>query len=385
MKINTEILFDLISKIEIIKRKYENVKKQKDLFNVFKVLELENKEKKHSAFIAELLNPKSFHKQSSRYLKLFCRQLNWKCDNLCNVSCEKSIKSKKYGDGFIDIFIEANEKENCIVIENKIYADDQDNQLAKYHDVYPKALLLYLTLDGKDPSTKSLDGLSSNLYKNISYKTFVVEWLNNCLRETNPKYRIYSLIEQYRELILKLTGQGMIQEEKREIVSEFTNTEEKLKFFFYIMQCQLEVKKYFGNKIKTWLLQLAAELNLKVTYAGNLWEKYSSINLISNKRWTITIEFQKEYYGIFIVGLLRKNANQLDDCIIKSLLTKCGCFRVDDSNKKWAFYSENKPLFPNESSFVEALECNKLPDTFTTLIRELSDFINELALETRCD
>lgn len=45
MNANTEILSNLLSKIESIKRKYENVKKEKDLFNVFEVLKLENVEK----------------------------------------------------------------------------------------------------------------------------------------------------------------------------------------------------------------------------------------------------------------------------------------------------------------------------------------------------
>ena len=379
MNANTEILSNLLSKIELIKRKYENVKKEKDLFNVFEVLKLENVEKKHSAFIAELLNPKGSHKQSSKYLKLFFQRLNLRYDDLCNVVCEKKVESEKYGKGFIDIFLETDKKENSVVIENKIYADDQNNQLAKYHDVYPNAQLLYLTLDGKEPSTKSLDGLPNNLYKSISYDTFILEWLKNCLDKTDSKYRIYSLIDQYRELILKLTGQGMIQEEKRELVSEFTSTEDKLKLFFYIMQCQLEMKKRFDDKIREWLLHLATELNVKISNDEKLWVKYSKIDIIFNERWTMTVEFQKEYYGVFIVGLLRKNANQLDDCIIKSLLTKCGCFRVDDSNKKWRFYSENKPLFPNESSFVDALEYNKLPDSFTTLVKELNDAIQELS------
>lgn len=46
---------------------------------------------------------------------------------------------------------------------------------------------------------------------------------------------------------------------------------------------------------------------------------------------------------------------------------------------KWRFYSDNIPLFPNESSFVDALEYNKLPDSFTTLVKELNDAIQELS------
>lgn len=146
-----------------------------------------------------------------------------------------------------------------------------------------------------------------------------------------------------------------------------------------MMQCQLEIKKCFADKIKEWLLQFANELNFKISNVEKLWEKYSSFDIIFNERWLLTVEFQKEYYGKFIVGLLRKNANQLDDDIIKLLLTKCSCFRVDDSNMKWRFYSDNIPLFPNESSFVDALEYNKLPDSFTTLVKELNDAIQELS------
>ncbi|WP_404840898.1 PD-(D/E)XK nuclease family protein [Alkalilimnicola ehrlichii] len=62
----------------------------------------------------------------------------------------------------------------AVIIENKIYADDQESQLRRYHDAlkqkgYSPIYIRYLTLDGSAPSEESLAG-------------WMLSWMSRCWR-----------------------------------------------------------------------------------------------------------------------------------------------------------------------------------------------------------
>ena len=89
-------------------------------FNVFSILGVETAEVKHSAILADLLNPQGLHGQGATFLKLFLEITNLgDYENLetFRVRTEVSTDNK----GRIDILLEKNDA--CIVIENKIYAE----------------------------------------------------------------------------------------------------------------------------------------------------------------------------------------------------------------------------------------------------------------------
>lgn len=67
----------LLSHISVICRKYEEIAEiTGENFNVFKVLGLTTNEvRTHSAFLAELLNPKGSHGCKDVFLKLFVEEL----------------------------------------------------------------------------------------------------------------------------------------------------------------------------------------------------------------------------------------------------------------------------------------------------------------------
>lgn len=145
------------------KDKLERIK-QGDFFNVFNTIGLRTEEVRlHSAFIAELLNPQGSHGLSNLFLQAFLKQMELPCDYVTEakgVIKERYIgrKTKKEG-GRIDIIIE--DGNHAVIIENKIYAEDQGNQLLRYYNYgrkqFPKGFeLVYLTLDGVDPDEKSL-------------------------------------------------------------------------------------------------------------------------------------------------------------------------------------------------------------------------------------
>lgn len=117
--------------------------------------------KLHSTFLAELLNPRGSHGQKDIFVQLFIKRLignDTPFDTInARVDVEKHIgfisEDKKNG-GRIDLCIN-DKKGNEILIENKLYAADQENQLVRYSNYNKDATLFYLCLDGRKASEKS--------------------------------------------------------------------------------------------------------------------------------------------------------------------------------------------------------------------------------------
>jgi hypothetical protein len=133
-----ENIQNLLSKIrlpvELDNKQKEEARKRGENYNIFRVLRMETAEMEtHSAFLASLLNPDGDHGMKDAFLESFiaktgCADLNLVADR-CAVQVEHFT-----GDGRIDILIADNLEHKAIVIENKIYAGDQNAQLKRYHN-----------------------------------------------------------------------------------------------------------------------------------------------------------------------------------------------------------------------------------------------------------
>jgi len=127
---------------EIAREKGEN-------FNIFKILNLETRENQtHSAFLKEMLDPKGSHEMGTVFLNHFLSQIKNRLpeqsqkikildrvnSSNCKVRTEHSIGQinliEKTG-GRLDLFIKDKDGLN-IIIENKIYASDQEAQIERY-------------------------------------------------------------------------------------------------------------------------------------------------------------------------------------------------------------------------------------------------------------
>ncbi|AFC26132.1 hypothetical protein SGRA_3407 [Saprospira grandis str. Lewin] len=188
-------------------------------FNIFETLKLHKKEVRlHSSILAEFLNPSGTHGQEDKFLRLFLEQ-----ESIQNFDSKSAIVEVEKFAGFlnddkteggrIDIVItDADNKR--IIIENKIYAEDQKNQLLRYHNFDPTARLYYLNLFGEDPTDRSLD---SENYKIISYKHDIILWLESCRKEAVALPIIRETIAQYINLLKRLTNQTSITTMKDDI------------------------------------------------------------------------------------------------------------------------------------------------------------------------
>lgn len=213
---------NLLQQVSIIQKKYDEIAKiTGENFNIFSIMKAESDEvRTHSRIIAEFLNPKGIHNQGSVFLELFFDEI----ESLKNIKESFDFKNAKvlveehigiineeYSEGgYIDIVIK--DSKNQIVIENKIYAEDQKGQLLRYKNYYRDCQLIYLTLNGKSPSVFSYklgNGKELNLEEIflVSYKNNIKNWIEKCLEKMHYLPIIRETLVQYLYLIKKLTNQ----------------------------------------------------------------------------------------------------------------------------------------------------------------------------------
>jgi hypothetical protein len=217
--------------LQKLKIEIDKIPPTKTEFNVFTALNLETDEVYcHSQLITEFLNPQGSHGKGNVFLNLFLQQIGFEKSLSANVRVLKENKK---------IDIQILDSNWAIIIENKIGAGDQPNQLWRYHEKLNtshhknKAIfVLYLTLYGDEPSLQTLEppknekGKKLLVNKNeqneplqqgqvycISYKTNITNWLENCIKETATEPFLRETIAQYLFIIKKITGQ-MANEDK---------------------------------------------------------------------------------------------------------------------------------------------------------------------------
>lgn len=193
---------------------YEAEKNQ--VFNIFKVLGIENKEVLACRFMGELLNPQGAHGLREKPLRHFMKSIDTKPYSeaqllSANVNLEECIDSDdRENPRRVDIAIHI--KNDVFPIEVKIRADDQDAQLYDYYRYYKTKSsikkIYYLTPNGKNPSERSYilekrqDGLNlTNDVCCLSFEKDIHKWLENVKSDANDNKPMKSIIEQFIEVI----------------------------------------------------------------------------------------------------------------------------------------------------------------------------------------
>ena len=190
-------------------------------FNVFSVLRSESDEVNlHSRFLRALLNHRKSRDAPLRNLEDFLRSVA-DIDHFCMDGAEVKREWHK-----IDILILNTSSKQAVVIENKIWAQDQPEQLATYAKQIEKAdlkvSLLYLTLDGREPDKSSAGRRDA---KPVSYKN-IVPWLDRCQERAYDDPGLRESIAQYVHLVRKLTGtdlKGIYMKELSQLILEENN------------------------------------------------------------------------------------------------------------------------------------------------------------------
>ena len=209
----------LLKQAALIYEKHEAGRKEP--FNVFSVLRSASDEVNlHSRFLTALLNYQS-PDAGRQNLKDFLQRVG-----VAEFEQDGTMIGREYEN--IDILISNNATKQAVVIENKIYARDQPEQLQRYYytlqkEGYSDIHLLYLTLDGHDPSEDSAGDLP---YETISYKDDLLPWLKCCQMHAYDEPELRESVAQYIHLIRKLTGtdfEEAYMNELKDLLSEGNN------------------------------------------------------------------------------------------------------------------------------------------------------------------
>ncbi len=159
-------------------------------FNIFRLLGAEADEDcTHTPFLADLFNPKGSHAQGT----LFLRELFKHCSTKAGFPMPEGdidsatwfVESQKATPfGILDLVVTSPALRYLLVIENKVYAWEQSQQLSRYYQwmetrkhLYDKRALLFLTPEGAEPTSAGgyvcfclsyKDGISAILQRALS-------------------------------------------------------------------------------------------------------------------------------------------------------------------------------------------------------------------------
>ncbi|MAC21825.1 MULTISPECIES: PD-(D/E)XK nuclease family protein [Marinobacter] len=195
------------------------------------VLSVNDEVRLHTRFIYALLNPKGKHYQGTRFLELFLKAIgrqDWL--DLTSVTVLKEHCPDGQGDQ-IDLWITDGKRQ--IVIENKLNAQDQPQQVARYLEVInatdpaqaDDTLFIYLTKNRQAPSAFGLGGLTvchrtSRLlntnsqpvahYQNLSYRKntgqdSIHTWLESCANAIDRQSHIAWALQDYQAVVERAT------------------------------------------------------------------------------------------------------------------------------------------------------------------------------------
>jgi len=296
---------NLLAQINLICKKYDEIDRiTGEKFNIFQTLGLQADELSHSKIIAELLNPKGSHGRGDEFLKLFLPFAGF--DDASKFENAKVAIERKTENGRVDILITGNQA--TIVIENKIYAGEQEGQLARYRQDYPTATIVYLTLYGHPPTDYSTRGDKEAYDKSISYQEHIISWLEQCKEKAVNFSYVRETIAQYINLLQSLTGQTRRHEMTDDFFETVARSPENLKSAIAVVKNIDDVKRKILRKHVIPVMEtFATERNLISKRVSDKSDTYWGIDLsnelLQRHLMCIHFRFNGKYFDGWFVGI----------------------------------------------------------------------------------
>lgn len=338
--------------LEIENTKKKEKKARGERFNIFSIMRMKTDEvHTHSALIAAMLNPNGPHGSGDMYLNLFLQSVselhgidfdtaNAKADYEHSIG---DINKDKTEGGRTDILIESGKK--AIIIENKIYAEDQPKQLLRYENFakskYSEYYILYLTLDGKEASNESCKGMSEEYIK-VSYRDTIKDWLTKCIEKSATKPLVRETLVQYQNLILKLTHQDMDDAIKKAVVALCDNAENVDTFLWMQKNVDTILMGVLKDVLQPKLEVLAQTYSMRLEINSKGWlEKHKAFSFISEgeNHWhtfEITFMFESKELTDLRCGFRFIDANNKG--INNAVYDKLSSMSNEKSTPRWPYY-----------------------------------------------
>lgn len=408
----------LLNQVDSIVKKYDQIAEiTGERFNIFSILGLQDNETRlHSKLINELLNPKGNHGQKDLFLKLFIEVVSAKIDKEIVIDNSKNISSQKIKDfetysaiseiekhvgfinddrsegGRIDIII-SDSKNHGIIIENKIWAADQEKQLLRYHKYGIKKFdtfhLIYLTIDESEPSKWSTNNeLNKNEFICLSYNIDILNWLDLCLKECTKLPIIRETLTQYINQLKNYSGQSINHMEEIEIF-ELLSQGSNFKSLIKLSNTINMYKNYIYEKMTDDVLIEFKEIGLLQSEEipkNGIYKGYSRSGLsLSKEEWKyfeLRFEFENKDFKELFYGIRRKlnlSSDILNSIEYKNLFNNISEIFIKHEYKSagwWPAYRYSNHTF-DETEFWIALSENKVKEELICNIKTIYEILNE--------
>jgi hypothetical protein len=358
-------------------------------FNIFQILGIGHLEvKTHSPILGELLNPKGRHGQGAAFLRLFLSK--FKITDFDAESETATIELEYYGGqvteksgGRIDIVVKDG-KGSTILIENKIYAGDQENQMKRYRELYPKAHLFYLTLDRHKPSNLSEDELNRIQCERISYVEDILAWLNECRKEAACLPVVRETISQYIHLIKELTNRSSTTRMSTELIKAIVESKDSLAAFFTLCGELEPVRAALIARLDAQLDDIANVTGLKRDGPlRELHRPYSGFYFTTPGLVKCNLQtgctFDNGYYGNFCYGFAKIDHQQ--GCPVEAQLLSAFAEQFPSEKPTphwpaWAYWEDPYRFWRNEA--FEAIRSGQFEENLKAKFEKLAKIARQV-------
>lgn len=224
-------------------------KKHTKKYNIFKVLEMTDREVLMCRILTDFLNPDGFHGKGDKFLRIFLEHILHREDT--EEICASARVYKEYPitqDRRIDIVIEA--KDVFIPMEVKIHAGEQQAQCFDYFmyakQKSPAPKVVYLTKWGTSPSEfsrTSVDGHTTLTEQDIfcvSFHKDICRYMDKIM-ESEEDVLIQEMARQYKEAIQSFTGSAG-EELLLEVSEQLLASEQNFRSMLLIEQAATKAK-----------------------------------------------------------------------------------------------------------------------------------------------
>jgi hypothetical protein len=357
----------LLKQVTDIWQKYDELNRKAGLkYNIFNIAQIENKELIICRVIADLLNPNGAHYKGSVYLKLFMDIVTPLVANSKKLDIAKAKVSTEYltnKNRRIDIVIE--DSSVFIPIEVKIYAGEQEKQIADYAAFSRKKNggagfipVIFLTPDGRDPA----DGTEGD-YISFSFREHIIPWLTNCLRlkETEKTPPIKEILKQLIAAVKLLYG-SEDDEMENAINKLIAQSDESLKAALLIRQALENEELDFDHKTyDVFRTQVFSLVRQKISSAEYLEEDdWCYINIPFRKSYILNVTYNWKRIDVCYIGG-KKSANDSEmEKIKKTMSALTGVPDEMDENFIWVSDNSRYPGLENTDDALYQYELYRI-------------------------
>lgn len=376
----------------LLSNDFKRLKDKKDEVNIFKIINMVDKEAVHSDMLAWLFNPYENHDFNDKAVKGLLMQLSEKDAEYINLLLQDYSDLEVYREYTIDngrridILLESRNNKVIFIIENKIWSGEGDNQLEDYKkyidEKYSDYSRIFLYLTPEKERKEQYKG-----YTHIAYNT-IYKILNNLLQDNQIKLEIRTVLKQYKEIIRR-DIMGNVDKEMidlcRKLYVEHKEALDKI--------MQYGMPEYYYTYLISELLE-----NNSITYKCEVIRKYLDKHYIiltpicnedikeklrcgenpdrDNYVLSISIEPKREYTDLYLqVTRPNKNNNEIQQNIYEKIIDVVDKMEWKNRWEKNGYYWYNivEDSIPNH-----LIKENTEDDELLKRITLLADKFNEI-------